>query len=83
MHSTGETLPMPTSKKPSPRTPGLLLDVARVLSVGRDRSTGQVVLRFRDERGRIVAVRLRPQQFRTLANGVLGLAEAQEAVRRP
>ncbi len=27
-------------------------------------------------RDRIVAVRLRPRQFRTLANGVLGLAEA-------
>ena len=31
-----------------------------------------------DEKGRMVAVRLRPQQFRTLANGVLGLAEALE-----
>jgi hypothetical protein len=47
-----------------------------VPSVGRDRTTGKVVLRFRDERGRIVAVRLRPRQFRTLANGVLGLAGA-------
>ena len=28
--------------------------------------------------GRLVAVRLRLQQFRTLANGVLGLAEAEE-----
>ncbi len=53
-------------------------DVARVLSIGRDRATGQAVPRFRDERGRIVAVRLRPRQFRTLANGVLGLAEALE-----
>ena len=53
-------------------------DVARVISVGRDRTTGQAVLRFRDERNRIVAVRLRPRQFRTLANGVLGLAEAEE-----
>jgi hypothetical protein len=37
------------------------------------------VLRFLDERGRIVVVRLRPQQFRTRANGMLGLAEAVEA----
>jgi hypothetical protein len=36
------------------------------------------VLRFRDTKGRLVAVRLRPQQFRALANGVLGLAEALE-----
>ena len=34
------------------------------------------LLRFRDDRDRIVAVRLRPRQFQTLANGVLGLAEA-------
>ena len=54
------------------RKPGLLIDVARVISVGRDRSTGQVVLRFRDEKGRLVAVRLRPGQFRTLANGRVG-----------
>jgi hypothetical protein len=60
------------------RKSGLLIDVARVISVGRDRSTGAVHLRFRDERGRIVAVRLRPRQFRTLANGVLGLAEAMK-----
>ena len=53
--------------------------MARVISVGRDRTTGQAVLPFRDERGRIVAVRLRSQQFRMLANGVLGLAEALEA----
>jgi hypothetical protein len=37
-----------------------------------------VLLRFRDDRDRIVALRLRPRQFRTLANGVLGLAEAME-----
>ena len=60
------------------RKPGLLIDVARVISVGRDRSTGQAVLRFRDEKNRLVAVRPRPQQFRTLSNGVLGLAEAAE-----
>ena len=29
-----------------------------------------------DEEGRMVAVRLRPRQFTTLANGVLGLAAA-------
>ncbi len=63
---------------PRQRRQGLLIDVARVVSVGRDRSTGQAVLRFRDEKGRLVAVRLWPKQFRTLANGVLGLAEARE-----
>ena len=69
---------MATRKAKPQRKPGVLIEVARVISVGRDRSTGQAVLRFRDERGRIVALRLRPQQFRTLANGVLGLAEAIE-----
>ena len=36
------------------------------------------LLRFSDEAARMVAVRLRPQQFRTLANRVLGLAGAEE-----
>ena len=65
------------AKTPRPR--GLTIDVTRVISVGRDRSGEQVLLRFRDDRDRIVAVRLRPQQFRTLANGVLGMAGALEA----
>ena len=69
---------MPAKKRPSRRSSGLLIDVARVISVGRDRPTGGAVLRFRDEKGRMVAVRLRPGQFRTLANGVLGLAQALE-----
>jgi hypothetical protein len=44
---------------------------------------GQAVLRSCDERGRIVAVRLRLQQFWKLANGVMGLAKAlaEEAER--
>ncbi len=52
-----------------PEKTGVLIDLARVVSVGRARPTGQVVLRFRDEKGRLVAVRLRPRQFRTRANG--------------
>ncbi len=67
---------MATHKKSHARRAGLLIDVARVISVGRDRTTGQAVLRFRDERGRLVAVRLRPQQFRTLANRAGEMAEA-------
>ena len=51
---------MATKKKPSRRSSGLLIDVARVVSVGHDRSTGQAILRFRDDRDRIVASRLRP-----------------------
>ena len=69
---------MATKTSRSRRSSGLLIDVARVFSVGHDRSTGQAILRFRDEKGRMVAVRLRPGQFRTLANGVLGLAAALE-----
>ncbi len=60
----------------SPRRQSLLLDVTRVLSVGRDRTTGQVVLRFRDERGRLVALRMRRRQFQTFANRGDELAEA-------
>ena len=69
-------LQLAIQKKSPTRKPGSLIDVARVIPVGRDRSTAQAVLRFRDEKGRLVAVRLRPRPFRTLANGVLGLAEA-------
>ena len=47
-----------TRKAKPQRKPGLLIDVARVISVGRDRTSGQAVLRFRDERGRIVALRM-------------------------
>ena len=51
---------MATRNPQSQRKSGILIDVARVVSVGRDRSTGQAVLRFRDEKGRLVAVWLRP-----------------------
>ncbi len=40
--------------------------------------TGEMVVELA-ERGRIVALRLRPRQFQTLANGVPGLAEAEAA----
>ncbi len=39
-------------------------------------NTGKLLKARRE--GRLVAVRLRPRQFRALANGVLGLAEALE-----
>ena len=60
------------------RKSGETIDVARVISTGQDRKTGHAVLRLRTEDGRMVALRLRPQQFRTLAKGVLGLAAARE-----
>ncbi len=41
-------------------------------------ASDQAVLCFRDEKRRSVATRLRPKSFRTPANGVLGLAEAEE-----
>ena len=56
-----EDVPMAAKKRPSGRSSGLLIDVANVVSVGRDRPTGGAVLRFRDEKGRMVAVRLRPR----------------------
>ena len=71
---------MATQKKRTRRKQaGRLVDVARVVSVGRERPTGKPVIRLRDQDGRMVAIRLRLQQFRTLANGVLGLAEAMDA----
>ncbi len=65
-----------TRKAKPQRKPGVLIDVARFLSASQDRATGRFVFRFRDERGRIVALRMRRRQFPTLATGVLGLAEA-------
>jgi hypothetical protein len=54
---------MATQKKLTRKPTGRLIDVARVLSVGQDRKTGEAVLRFRDTKGSLVAVRLRPGQF--------------------
>ena len=48
-----------------------------MISTGQDRKTGHAILRVRAEDGRVVALRLRPQRFRTLAKGVLGLAKAR------
>ena len=56
---------------------GETIDIARVVSTGQDRKTDHAILRLRAEDGRAVALRLRPQQFRTLAKGVLGLARAR------
>ena len=64
-----------TARKKPPARSGLLIDVVRVISMGHDRTTGGGALRFRDEQGRTVAVRLRSRQIETLANGVVGLAE--------
>ena len=70
---------MTTQKKRTRRKPaGHLIDVARILSIGQDRQTGEAVLKFKDTKGSLVAVRLRPGQFRTLANGMLGLAKVRK-----
>ncbi len=69
---------MATQKKRTRRKPsGRLIDVSRVVSVGQDRESGEAIPRFRDQDGRLVAVRLKPQQFGTLARGVLGLFKSQ------
>jgi hypothetical protein len=66
-------------KKSHARRAGVLIDVARVLSVARDRTTGRVVFRFRDERGRLVALRMRRRQLQTFANRADELAEVLQA----
>ncbi len=70
---------MATRKKSHARKPGVLIDVARFISASQDRSTGQVVFHFRDERGRLVAPRMRRRQFQTFANRADELAEALES----
>ena len=67
---------MATQNKRKPT--GLLVDAARVVSVGQDRKAGEAILRFRDTKGKLVAVHLRPGLFRTLAKRVLVLAEARD-----
>jgi hypothetical protein len=65
-----------TRKTKPQRKPGVLIDVDRFISASQGRSTGKVVFGFRDEQGRLVALRLRPQQFQTFSNRADGLAEA-------
>ena len=68
---------MATRKAKPQREPGVLIDVARFISAAsQDRATGRVVFRFRDEQGRIVALRMRRRQFQTFANRADELAEA-------
>ena len=50
--------------------------VDRIISVGRDREAGGVVIRLEDEDGRTIALRPWKRQLRTLARGVGGLVEA-------
>ncbi len=59
------------------RPTGRTIEVERVVSVGPDREVkGGAVVRLRDERGAMLALRLRPGQVRTLANGLGGIVAA-------
>ena len=61
------------AKRPTGRT----IEIERVVSVGRDREVeGGAVVKLRDERGAMLAIRLRPGQVRTLANGLGGIVAA-------
>ena len=74
--------PMPAKKKTRRRNVphGRRIDVARVVSVGQDRDTGEAVIGLRDADGKLVALCLPPRQFGTLARGLLGLAKARGLV---
>ena len=62
-----------------PRRPtGRTYEIARVVSVGRDRETNGAVVTLRDEDGRIIALR---RQACTLAKGLAGFVEALEEER--
>ena len=59
------------------RPTGRTIEVERVLSVGRDREVrGGAIVRLRDEKGALLARRLRPGQVQTLANGLGGFVAA-------
>ena len=51
--------------------------MARIVSVGQDRDTGEAIILLRDTDRKLVALCLAPRQFGTLARGVLGLAKAR------
>ncbi len=56
------------------RPTGRIIEVKGVVSVGRDRQVeGGAVVKLRNERGAMLALRLRPGQVRTLANGLGGI----------
>ncbi len=65
-----------TRKAKHQHKPGVLIDVVRSISASQDRATARVVFRFRDERGLLVALRMRRRQFQTFANRADELAEA-------
>ena len=58
------------------RPAGRTYDIARVISVGRDRETNGAVIRLRDEQGRTIALRLWQRQARTLANALTGFVKS-------
>ena len=65
--------------KAARRPTGRTIEVQRVVSVGRDRKVkGGAIVRLRDEKGGMLALRLRPGQVRTLANGLGGIVAATE-----
>ncbi len=75
------------AKKPR-RPTGRIIEVKRVVSVGRDRQVeGGAVVRLRDECGAMLALRLRPGQVRTLANALGGIVavvdRSRHLIRRP
>ena len=60
--------------KAARRPTGRTIEVERVVSVGRDRELkGGAIVRLRDERGAMLAVRLRPGQVRTRKAKLLGI----------
>ncbi len=72
-YEEGTAMAATRAKRPTGRT----IDVGRVVSVGRDREVkGGAAERLRDERSAMLALRLRPGQVRTLANGLGGIVAA-------
>ncbi len=64
------------------RKSGLKIDVARVVEIVLDSSTGETIVRFRDKRGRIVAAHLPKRQFNALLKRVLAASRQREAAPR-
>ena len=64
------------------RKSALKIDVARVVEIVLDSSTGETIVRFRDKRGRVVTAHLAKRQFQTLLKGVLAASRQREVAPR-
>ncbi len=60
-------------------TPLTRIEIRRLISVAQDRKTGDAIIRGKGPLGRDVVLHIHPSQLQTLADGLMGLADARKA----